>query len=148
MVEKRNIKERKKTYAEDIVSIGDTVHRRRVNLILGLDLIGNLGRRLVGSRREQTTLKKTAGNVTRGLGLLSRLGGNLLADLRAVEEVAVHRRRLELLVDLLDELRVGLEGGLLANEGRVGLVGHLDDTRLDFLDWAALVTESDGDCLA
>lgn len=140
-----------------IVSVGDTVHRRRIDLSLGLDLLSNLGRRLVSGSGKQTTLKQTASNVTWGLGLLSRLRRDFLVKLGAVEESAVHRPRLELLLNLLHDLRVGLKGGLLTHEGRVGLVCHLDNTRLNLLDRTALITILDllqgildvvGDCVA
>jgi hypothetical protein len=145
---KKTKQKKNKTYVEDIVASSNTVHRGRVNhLLLRLDLVRGLRRRLVSSGRQQTALKKTAGDVAGGYSLLDRLGRLLLAEVRAVEESVVHGGRLEFLLDLLDVLGVSLEDGLLADEGRVRRVCHLDDTRLDFLNRAAFVAEGNSDGL-
>lgn len=125
----------------------NTVHGGRINLVLGVDLVRDLGWRLISSGRQQATLEQATRDVTRSLCLLSRLGRHF-ANLRAAEESRSHGRRLKLLLDLLDDLGVGLKDSLLADEGRVGGVCHLDDSRLDLLDGAAAVTEGDGDGLS
>jgi len=126
---------------------GNTVHGRRVNISLGVDLLGDLGWRLVGSGRKQTTLEQTTSDVTRSLCLLGRARRHL-ADLRAAEQSRSHGRKLKLLLDLLDDLGVGFEDSLLSDKGRVRGVCHLDNSRLDLLDGAAAVTKGDGDGLA
>jgi hypothetical protein len=148
-MKKKTKQKKNKTYVEDIMSSSNTVHRGRVNhLLLGLELLRGLGRRLVSSGRQQTTLKKTAGDVAGSDSLLDRLGRLLLTEVRAVEESVVHGGRLEFLLDLLDVLGVSLEDGLLADEGRVGWVGHLHDARIDLLNRAAFVAEGNGNGFA
>jgi hypothetical protein len=129
------------------VTSGNTVQGGRVDLSLGPDLRGDLGKGLVGGGREQTTFQETASDVTRSL---SSLGGHgtLLSDMRTVEESVIHRGRVELLLDLLNQLGVSLESGLLADEGRVRGVCQLNDARLNLLQGATLVAEGNCDNLA
>jgi hypothetical protein len=68
--------------------------------------------------------------------------------MRTVEESVIHRGRVELLLDLLNQLGVSLESGLLADEGRVRGVCQLNDARLNLLQGATLVAEGNCDNLA